>query len=204
MMARVITMWGAFIAVVMVIVFVVAAWELCQNFLRQYQRKSGYAWARERADELGRPLVVIGDPAWGPSSRMLGAMAGYGDVCMDLTGCPGATVSDSKQADRNGQPVRTVKGDALPVLKEMDAGSAVVFCSFVLEYVDDPKQMHEEIVRVAGGSENARTLTVHPWTYTALFHNGEGYDTKWRIFSLEPEFSASWVGAGEATLVYGV
>ena len=195
-------MWGAIVATLLVLVFALAAWELGQMFWRQYERKSGYAWARKRADELGRPLVVVGDPAWGDGSRALGRVAGYGEVCMDLTGCPGATVSDSNQDGRKGKPVRTVKGDALPALKEMEAGSAVVFCSFVLEYVDDPERMYREMVRVGGGPENVRALTVNPWTYTAMFHVGKGYATKWRVFSLEPKFSATWVGEGDPTARY--
>jgi hypothetical protein len=188
--------WGWVVAVVMVIAFLGAAWELCQNFARQYQRREGYKAARARADKLGRPLVVVGDPAWGPSSRVFGPNAGYGDVCLDLTGCPGATVSDSTQNNRKGLPVVTVKGDAIPELRKMGDDTAVVFCSFVLEYVDDVREFYREMRRIAGDVDNVTALTVHPYTWCALFHNGEGYDTKWRIFALEPEVSAQWVGAG--------
>ena len=39
-----------------------------------------------------------------------------------------------------------------------------------------------------------KALTVHPWTLTAFFHSGEGYDLKWRVLSTEPEFKAVPVG----------
>ena len=150
-------------------------WELYHNVYRHWQRYDGYRWARARADALERPLIVVGDPVAGATCRMFGAASGYGDVCMDLTGCPEAPSG-----------VERVGGDARAALAKRPANSAIVFVSFVLEYVDDPAALYAEAKRVAGGTANLRVLTVHPYTLCAMDYAEETYATKWRIFSLEP------------------
>ena len=154
---------------------IAGSWELYQNIYRHWQRYDGYRWARARADELERPLIVVGDPEAGSTCRWFGAASGYGDVCMDLTGCPGAP-----------KGVERVGGDAFPALARRPANSAVVFVSFVLEYVEDPAAFYAEVKRVAGCTENLRVLTVNPYTFCALSYAEDTYAARWRIFGLEP------------------
>jgi hypothetical protein len=96
---------------------------------RKLNRRRLYSMARARSLETGLPLLVIGDPHNGLASIVTGPDYGCGDVCLDLTGCPGCNASKTKQ----------LKGrleDILPTLADLGTGY-VVYVSCVLEYVDD-------------------------------------------------------------------
>ena len=103
-------------------------------------RKGMYVRAIDRANETGRPLVVVGAPS---SGWVTGTLAQYqcGDLpCVDLRGCDtcGAAPSDV-----------TIKG-AIPAKDD----SAVVLVAYVLEYVEDEKAAEAEIMRAAGSPAN--------------------------------------------------
>jgi hypothetical protein len=56
--------------------------------LRRFERRRrAFAAAARRAAELGRPLVVVGDPDAGAHTRLVRAYD-CGDLCIDLHGCP--------------------------------------------------------------------------------------------------------------------
>ena len=126
-----------------------AAWEAAWWLRRRMRRASVYQAASTAAHLLGRPLVVIGAPDGGVTSGY-----GCGDVTIDLSPsvCP------------NWKPLDITKPLPFP-----DA-SVVVFCSCVLEYVDDPCAALSEIRRVSGGE--AYFVGVEPWTLTALYFPG--------------------------------
>lgn len=130
----------------------IAGWELLNWGLRLNARKELYEKALHRAQELSRPLMVIGDPDGGATRG-----PGYGDVCVDLTGCPLAPV---------GVASDIAKG--IPA----DTDSHVIFVSCVLEYVDDHEGAWAEILRVAGSRENVFIVHVSPWTLTAYLYPG--------------------------------
>lgn len=103
-------------------------------------RKGMYVRAVDRANETGRPLVVVGAPSAG---WVTGSLAQYqcGDLpCVDLRGCEtcGAAPADV-----------TVEG-AIPAKDD----SAVVLVAYVLEYVEDEKAAEAEIMRAAGHPSN--------------------------------------------------
>ena len=56
---------------------------------RWQRRRTLFAAAARRAAELGRPLVVIGDPHAGAHTSLMPAY-GCGDLCVDLRGSPHA------------------------------------------------------------------------------------------------------------------
>jgi len=122
----------------------------------------GAALARARAE--GRKLVVVGDPHAGLHTRIVPAY-GCGDVCVDLTGCPGCGGA--------GVAVDLTR-ERVPGVAD---GSAVVFVSCVLEYVGDPQAAWRECLRMAGDASRVYLVTVQAWTVTASLYPG----ARWTI-----------------------
>ncbi|MBA3545721.1 MAG: hypothetical protein H0T76_04490 [Nannocystis sp.] len=121
-------------------------------------RRRCFEAAARRAYQLGRPLVVVGDPDAGAHTRLVRAY-GCGDLCLDLQGCPMCRVMQA--ADLTAGPVPGVADD-----------SAVVFVSCVLEYVADPEAALSELMRMAGSHDNLFIVFVEPWTITATVYPG--------------------------------
>lgn len=130
--------------------------------IRFRERSAAFQMAAERATELGRRLVVIGDPDAGMHTRLMRAY-GCGDVCIDMNGCPGCPITIV--ADITKGPVADIPDD-----------SSVVFVSCVLEYVSDLNAALREIARLAGRPENVFVVMVQPWTLTARLYPG----ARWR------------------------
>lgn len=127
--------------------------------LRRFEtRRRVYETATRRATELGRPLIVIGDPDAGAHTRLVRAY-GCGDLCIDLHGCPKCRVMQA--ADLTQGPVPGVAND-----------SAVVYVSCVLEYVADPGAALQELHRMAGSPENLFLVFVDPKSLTAVLYPG--------------------------------
>ena len=121
-------------------------------------RRRLFEAAARRAYELGRPLVVVGDPDAGAHTRLVRAY-GCGDLCLDLQGCPMCQVMQA--ADLTAGPVPGIADD-----------SAVVFVSCVLEYVSDPEAALRELQRMSGARENLFIVFVEAWTLTAALYPG--------------------------------
>jgi len=127
--------------------------------LRRFEaRRRAFDAASRRASELGRPLVVVGDPDAGAHTRLVRAYD-CGDLCIDLRGCPRCRVM--RAADLTAGPVPDIRDD-----------SAVVFVSCVLEYVSDPEAALRELQRMAGSPENLFLVHVEPWSLTAALYPG--------------------------------
>ena len=107
----------------------VALWESFWWIRRRHQRTYQYRRAAARARELNRPLVVVG----APDAAITGGY-GCGDITIDIAGsaCP---------VPRRWDITRSIP---------LDADSAVVFVSCVLEYVKDYPAALAELKRVAG------------------------------------------------------
>lgn len=121
-------------------------------------RKRQYAEAVAQARQMGRTLVVVGDPNSGAHTRLKAAY-GCGDVCVDLTSCPACPV---------GVAVDLTRGR----VEQVRDNSAVVYVSCVLEYVNDPAAAMREIFRMAGSPANVFIVPVQPWTVTAAMYPG--------------------------------
>lgn len=132
---------------------------------RLITRQDYWNRARARANDLQRPLVVVGAPSGG-------LVGNYecGDLCVDLQGCEecGAKPSD----------VQRVGG--IPLGKD----SAVVFVSYTLEYCDDIDAAWREVERVGGSTDNIFVAHVQPWaTWTHVFYPG----SKWMVLEAPPK-----------------
>jgi len=127
------------------------AWEAGWWAERRARRARVYAAARGAANALGRPLVVIGAPDGGVTSGY-----GCGDYTVDLqrSTCPRSIVAD------------VTRPGGLP----FSDSSVVVYCSCVLEYVQDHVAAIREIGRVSGGY--AYYVGVEPWCATAYLYPG--------------------------------
>jgi len=118
-------------------------------------RKTYYTLAKVRAENLKRPLVVVGDPDGGPTNP--GQL--YGDLCVDLTGCPVAP---------RGVRADISKANAIPMPD--DSAVVAVFC--VLELVPDIDAAWKEIMRVAGSPKNVFVVAMQPSSFSAWLYHG--------------------------------
>lgn len=142
----------------------------CALWLKRVaRRKQLYELAQARARELGRPLVVVGDVRGGVTHRGYG----YGDLCVDLTGCPDASV---------GVRADVSKPKAIPLGND----SAVVFVSCVLEFVPNIDAAWREILRVAGSPFNTFVVHLEKFSVAAYAYPG----VKWIVEQAPPESAA--------------
>ena len=102
-------------------------------------QKSVYKRAKKRAEEVQKPLLVIGNPRGGWLNALFPAY-GCGDMCLDINGC---------ECKANENPVH-IKADLLTQLKSMPSNSCVSFESEVLCYVDNIADVIRELKRVTG------------------------------------------------------
>ncbi len=138
---------------------------------RRPKRRAYYEKALAHAKALNKPLMVIGDPNGG----MTHGDYGYGDFCIDLTGCPGAPAG-----------VKTAKVDLNVDSIPAGSNSHVVFVCYVLECIENIERAYQEILRVAGGKENVFLLALDPkessaWTYPGCrwLVSVDGHDVTW-------------------------
>jgi hypothetical protein len=145
-------------------------------YARHDKRTRLFYEAGKRAQALGRPLVVIGDPDAGMHTRLLRAY-GCGDVCVDLNGCPLCPVV--RAADITQGPVPGIEANSgvvfVSCVLEYEFGrhyAQIIHAraACVLEYVSDVAAAMHEILRMAGDPEHVFLVTVQPWTLTAALH----------------------------------
>jgi hypothetical protein len=166
----------------------VLLWEWLQvAVIRQNRRRQIWSQAIDRTNETKKHLIVIGDPdadnfAYSDIRDTLQGgnwktMAyGYGDVCIDINGCP-------QVADKEG---RSIKGDLKDVLPTLATNSAVIFISCVLEYVDDLPTIAAELERISGG--DLFIVNIEPNSLKTRYAPNLGYSfkRKWRIIHAPP------------------
>jgi hypothetical protein len=140
----------------------ITLFELIQTTRRWKQRSSYFKAAERRAKKLKTQLIVVGAPNAGPSNRVFGANYGCGDICIDLSGCPGCP-NNVKIMTGNLQ-------NMLNELNEIDHAPYVIFISYVLEYIPDLKSTIQAI-KTASGDDPANIFVVHasPYTLTSRF-----------------------------------
>lgn len=123
---------------------------------RRPRRAAWYTAAQARARATRKPLLVVGDPDGG----MTKGDYGYGDVCLDLTGCPRAP--------------RSIRG-SIDAPIPLPTGSHVVFVCYVLELAPDIRAAVRELRRVAG--PDLFVLALHPSEWAAYKYPG----TRWLV-----------------------
>ena len=124
-------------------------WETAWWVRRAQLREQTFQEASAHAKRLGLPLVVVGAPDRGFKTNQCG------DVTIDIA--PSSSCPNFIQTD-------ITKRIPLP------DDSAVVFVSYVLEYVSDLDAAVRELKRVGG--DRVYNLRVQPWTATAYFFQG--------------------------------
>ena len=144
-------------------------YEIFFSLHRQYNRVKYYKLALNRSKQIKKPLIVIGDPANGTGSKLFGPAYGYGDYCVDLSGCP------------KGNSIN-IKGDVVEALKKFGSNSSVIFVSHVLEYVENIDECIKELKRVGG--ENLYIVTIGPYCITSYVYYGES--TTRNVFKNNP------------------
>lgn len=105
-----------------------------------------YNMARKRALETGKKLMVIGDPMNGSvlnrtyNYPVYGPPYGYGDLCIDLSGCP----------ENTGKSIKSKLED---VIDTFDTDSYVIYISQTLEYLDTNvlEDTLKHLIRVSNG-----------------------------------------------------
>ncbi len=158
----------------------VLAWDGAVGLLRKVKRRRMFARAQRRAWQTGKKLMVVGDPANGFSNVMTGADYGYGDCCIDLTGCPGAP--DGCEA---------LKGRLEDLLPYLPTDAYVLFASCTFEYMDEfNADIVDELDRVSGG--DIYVVTVEPWSlmsrvYPGRFFTGEANGPRRYFTKVPPE-----------------
>lgn len=129
--------------------FLKKAADIHKSNLKYNARKTEiYNMAKQRAILTNKPLMVIGDPMNGSALNrkynypVYGTPYGYGDVCIDLSGCP-----------ENPGPGISIKSKLENTIGSFNTDSHVIFISQTLEYVD-PNYLNytlKELVRVSKG-----------------------------------------------------
>lgn len=146
--------------------------EMYHFIKRQYDRLKIFDLAKERAKNLNKPLIVIGDPYNGYASRFYSKFYktyGCGDETVDLTGAPRCP---------NG-----IKNDAYKYLRTKPSNSGVIFISCVLEYVDNVNDTIKELYRVAGSKENLFVVCVNDKSLAAYIYKDKNDISKNLIYT---------------------
>lgn len=123
-----------FISIIAFIILI----EIILAFLRIIRRKYEFNKAKTLSKKLGRSLLVIGDPDNGGVNSIFGRSYGCGDLCIDIVGC--------------NKCMKSIKGNALHILKQLPDNSYVIYESCVLEYINtiEIPSIIKEIKRVSG------------------------------------------------------
>lgn len=142
------------------ILYVLFFWEVITAFKRKYTRRSTFKKALERSKITNKKLLVIGDPNNGFFNKLTGPDYTFGDVCIDLTGCPSA----------NKELVVVHKGAVEDILPSLNLRDYVIFQSCVFEYVEryDIVKRHLENVN----SDDLFMVHVEPWSLAAYIYPG--------------------------------
>lgn len=133
--------------IVILIIFIIVS--LFISYINPVRRRKSYYYnlALQKSIETNKPLLVIGDPENGSSYnrhviyRLFGVPYGYGDLCIDLSGCPKNNISKS------------IKGKVENILPYLLDNSYVIFTSQLIEYVDHDKidNVINDLIRVSNG-----------------------------------------------------
>ena len=110
----------------------------------QQRKRYIYNLAKKRANETDKLLMVIGDPLNGSFfhryfiHKILGPPYEYGDVCIDLSGCP----------ENSGYSIKAPLED---IIYKFHTNSYVIYISQTLEYIDSKKiyDVLKELIRVS-------------------------------------------------------
>lgn len=134
-----------FFIIVVVILYLKKAQKVHnENSIYNDRKTYIYNLAKQRSKETNKPLMVIGDPKNGSylnrtfNYPVYGTPYGYGDLCIDLSGCP----------ENKGNSLKTKLED---IIDKFNTNSYVIYISQTLEYLD-PKVLEytlKHLIRVS-------------------------------------------------------
>jgi len=116
------------------IVIILTVYQIIVNIKLKLKRRNLFKLAEARSKSTGKKLVVVGDPDNGLASKFTGRDYTCGDICVDITGCPGCP---------NG-----VKSDLESYLKTIDLNEHIIFISCTIEYIPDITTILKDLSRV--------------------------------------------------------
>ena len=125
-----------------------------------------YKLAKKRADETNKLFMVIGDPLNGSffhryfTHIILGPPYDYGDIIIDISGCP----------ENKGH---SIKSKLENVIHKFHTNSYVIFISQTLEYID-PKLLNfvlKELIRVSNKDLFIVNMTFDNDSYNDRYDN---------------------------------
>lgn len=126
----------------------VGLWEVGWWYKRCLDRNDLYRRARAHADEIRKPLLVVGAPDRGPTPSPCG------DIVLDI-GPSSAPVAVQADVTRR-----------IPLPDD----SVVAYVCCVLEYVENLESALQELRRVA--RDRVYIVRVQPWTLTGTLYPG--------------------------------
>lgn len=127
-----------------ILYFVIFLFVYIITYKVQKRKSYIYKLAKKRTDETNKLLMVIGDPINGSffhryfTHKILGPPYDYGDVSIDISGCP----------ENKGH---SIKSKLENVIHKFHTNSYVIYISQTLEYID-PKLLNyvlKELIRVS-------------------------------------------------------
>ena len=121
--------------------------------IRRQHARDTFNAALQRANETGKPLVVLGDPEARLANKIMGRDHDCASMCIDDAGCPSCTDVDVMTGRLE---------DALP---QIGTDSSVIYVSHKLEYVDNINLVLSELQRVGGG--DVYVSSIEPYSVLA-------------------------------------
>jgi hypothetical protein len=146
--------------VLLVILIIVVINEIFLWSQRMYYRHNYFKLAKNRALEMGKPLMVIGNPDSGYSNKIWGRSYDHGDVTLDLK-----VTGDYKVAH---------EGDLHDTLPTYNDDSHIIFISYTLEYIPNLERILPHIFRVAGSTKNIFVVTAQRTSLWAYLKRSSG------------------------------
>lgn len=146
--------------------------EFYHTIRRQYDRLTIFNLAKQKAKQLNKPLIVVGDPYNGKASRFYSKFYktyDCGDETVDLTGAPRCP---------NG-----IKNDIYSYLKSKPSNYGVFFVSCVLEYIDNIDETIKELYRVSGSKDNLFIVCVNDKSLAAYIYKDKTDKSKNLVYT---------------------
>jgi hypothetical protein len=116
------------------IIIILTVYQAILTIQLKLTRRKLFKLAEARSKFTGKKLVVVGDPDNGVGTKFTGRDYTCGDICVDITGCPGCP---------NG-----VKSDLESYLKTIDLNEHIIFISCTIEYIPDITNILEDLSKI--------------------------------------------------------
>jgi len=155
--------------------------------------KSQYYLARNRANQLERPLVVLGGPKQGNIlRRIFPASWGSGDVCIGTDGEPCRDCVRMKEPDKGCKLVSAV--NPVAYLQEVPEDSVVIYDATGIENASNPEALVTAMYRAAGDSRNIFVPQIHKRSWTSQRLTALVQTKRWNSEQMQRFDRSKWVG----------